>query len=147
MSVSASRKLLAVRQLHEHWNVPLDILGNATGLKVKRLEDRAARECWQTSHSAGSLLTKLISVFHQQLEQFSLGASNEGCEEKRARALSILAKTLESVATVGVKTSTTQASHEAESKRTELDEQPNSDDANRTAELDRQLAELVQKLT
>lgn len=147
MSGSASRKLLAVRQLHENWNAPLHLLCEAATLKLDCLQARAAKEKWLSSHTAASMLTKLLDVFDQQMNRLAQQIDDEVCAEKRARALSVLAKTLESIAAVGARLSVTQTNEDRNVKRVEADYETAGVDPNRTAELDRQLAALVQNLS
>ncbi|MEE9314641.1 MAG: hypothetical protein V3V02_08320 [Rhizobiaceae bacterium] len=151
MGESASRKRAALRVLHEQWNVPLEALLEIGRYTETSLRGIAAREGWALGHSTASMQARLIEAFEKQMLRFSKDDGENTCGEQKARALSIMAKTLESIAVVGGRIATTRnltlAGEQKQSGNKAADESKPPLDANRTADLDRQLAELVQNLT
>ena len=90
------------------------------------------------------LFRQLVDTYAQQLEQFS-SADTAGGDEKQARTLLSYAKALESITTIGIKQKAAGA--------VDLDPASNGtgglatgSKAGDTAELDRQLAQLVSNL-
>ena len=151
MGESAVRKRAVLRRLHEQWNVPLSILAELGILKPETLQLLANKQGWKQAHSTASIQSKLIEVLEQHLVRYSCFDEEEGGEEKRARALSVLAKAMESLAAVDVRLSSVQRSNtsgKTKSNRKDTpDEQSFQFDPERTAHLDQQLAELVQNLS
>ncbi len=140
-----------MRRLHEQWNVPLALLAEVGGLALSTLETIVNKEGWKCAHSTASMQTKLIEVFEEHLVRYSTKDEKEGGEEKRARALSILAKAMESMAVVDVKLMAAQPNKYTGEKQINRKDAPDEQnfqfDPERTAALDQQLAELVQNLS
>ncbi len=139
-----------MHRLHEQWNVPLTVLAELGILKFETLQLMASRESWKQAHSTASMQAKLIEVFEQHLVRYTGSDEEEGGEEKRARALSILARAMESMASVDVKLNSIQQSNISGTTKTNRKDPPDEQnfqfDPERTAHLDQQLAELVQNL-
>ncbi len=151
MGESAVRKRAVLRRLHEQWNVPLSVLAEMEILKSETLLILANKQGWKRAHSTASIQAKLIEVLEQHLVRYSCSDDEEGGEEKRARALSVLAKALESLATVDVRLNSVLQLNKSGKTKTDRkdtpDEQSFQFDPERTAHLDQQLAELVQNLS
>ena len=90
------------------------------------------------------LFRQLITVFAAQLERFQ-NEEPVGDVEKRARALSVLAKTLESITAIGIKLNAVGAANFDPNANGNPGMEPQSK-ANDVAELDRHLAQLVSNL-
>ncbi|MEE9376091.1 MAG: hypothetical protein V3V04_07120 [Rhizobiaceae bacterium] len=150
MGESALRKRAALRELHEDWNVPLEQLSKVSSISLKTLTSNALREGWRPRRSAISIQGRFIEIFEQELQRFATIRDEDCNEEKRARALSTLAKALEAIAIVEGRVwnnSTAQTTETQKDRNSKPDETLSKIDPNRTADLDRQLAELVQNLT
>ena len=91
------------------------------------------------------LFRQLAAVFADQLNRFQ-SEQQTGDAEKRARALSVLAKTLESIIAVGLKLNAVGASNLDPSTPAGAGDLVVGSQANGTAELDRQLLQLVGNL-
>lgn len=147
MSVALSARQDALRILHEHWNVPLYVLANVTRMSKQNLFDLAKRGAWQQGHSLASLQARFIEVLENQLNLINVQIEEEENSEKKVRLLTGLAKTLETVAAAETRLATAaavvQKSQNLETR--ENNKKPQHGRRN-TADLDRQLAELVQGL-
>lgn len=146
MGDAALKRWMAIRQLYENWGVPFDILSLATALKQPSLKRKASSEGWFASSGAAALHASMARSFEDQLDR--LNDPNSGLdEEKRTRALSLMAKALEPIvgiaSKVGVKSKTDTSDNQKESGTDGPDAQR---DANRVAELDNQIEALVKGL-
>lgn len=95
--LSAPEKWTVLRSLHEGYGVPLEVL---KPLGVCTDENFAKKTAgWHFGSSARTMLTRMSGAVDKQLTAFQL-TSGDSCDEKHARALSVMAKTLETIASV-----------------------------------------------
>ena len=146
MSETIARKLLAARTLHEVWNAPFDLLDQVLGRVAGSVQRKSLEEGWASSGlaSAAPLHRQLIEIFDGELGRFDC---DQQCSdvEKRARALSVLAKTLETIAAVGAKLAVNSADRNNK-QNGRSDDAQDSSHAGTIEDLDRQLAQLVGNL-
>lgn len=151
MGDNADRRRAALRKLFEQWNVPLAQLVDVSGMTLKSLKSVAKRDQWTGGNSTASLRVKMIDIFDKSLSRFSQVGVEQVDEEKLSRTFAVLVKTLESIAVVGSKIAAEQeianAALEKEKSDKQTDKKATDLDPARTADLDRQLAQLVQNLT
>ena len=148
MSEVLARKWLAARALHEMWRAPFELLDQILGRVAGSVEKQARDEGWShndpVNWSVAELHSQLTTIFGNQLARFQSDEQSSDAE-KRARALSILAKTLESIAAAAIKVEAFPGGahnhHDGNSEAT-VSGSPTAG----TAELDRQLTELVAHL-
>ena len=154
MSERAKLRWAALRELHEDWGTPLELLQRATKPQSNDIEKRALVEGWNVHQSTRGLYTQLIETFENQLTKFR-GARSEGDDEKGARALSIMAKTLETIVTTEAKLKQVSqkqsdpkngALDETTSNRGTDDDRNTISSADRTSEIDKALTRLVDGL-
>ena len=144
MGEKATRKWEAVRILYEDWQVPVELLHQAINVSCRSIDNRALKDGWHRSNSLKHIGIHLIELVNNQLTNLNDRQSSLD-EEKQARAVSVIAKTLDSIATLMAKS-------EGDAPQTLIKEsgkrnEPNSDDGtNRTEELDRQLTALIKGL-
>lgn len=150
MSVDASRRWMAARVLHEDWQVPLAQLNAVLGYRPGAAERRCKAENWKSGGSIARLRARLIDVFDHQLAQFE--PTGETLDlEKECRALSVLAKTLESLVASDVQ-NRKGANEQHQDDQAAMRRKESADDsahrlaANTTADLDRQLTTLIGNL-
>lgn len=160
MGESLTRRWNAVRELREQWAVPFNLLDRVMGRMAGTCARRAEKENWQgpatadlvadanCQHLAGSssmgLHRQLAETFQEQLDRFQTEDQSSDAE-KRARALSILAKTLESIAAIGTKLDT-HANQGAGLENGQSGGSLSGSQASDTQELDRQLTALIANL-
>lgn len=94
MGESALKRNTALRLLHENFGAPLALLQQASGAADRFVDRLAVREKWKPALSAMSLHGGLMQLFERQIGRLSKTADETACEEKHARALATLAKTL-----------------------------------------------------
>jgi hypothetical protein len=148
MSDILARKWLAARVLHEQWRAPFELLDQIMGRATGSVEKNARLESWSDggldNRSVSELHAQLATVFGDQLERFQKDEQSPDAE-KRARALSILAKTLESIAAASIKIRAFPGdtyNYQDGNSEAAVSGSPTAG----TAELDRQLTELVTRL-
>ncbi|MGI9365323.1 MAG: hypothetical protein ACR2O8_09085 [Rhizobiaceae bacterium] len=159
MGESLARRWKAVRELREQWGVPFDLLDRVMGRVAGTIARRAEKEIWQDSaanhasdayyqqlagRSSGVLHRQLVDAFQEQLARFQT-EDQSGDAEKRARALSILAKTLETLAEIGMKLDT-YGNQGAGLENGQPVGSLSGPQASETQELDRQLTALIGNL-
>lgn len=144
--MSAARKWSVARELHEKWNVPHELLDRVLGRAAGACQRKAGEDGWAASGpaSAAPLHRQLVVLFEGQLSGFDADEQSRDVE-KRARALQMLAKTLESIAAVGAKLA--ELSGEVNNTQNGRANDPNSPaEPGRIQDLDDQLAKLVDNL-
>lgn len=144
MGVIAQRKWAALRMLHEDWGAPLQLLEEVMERGDGTVTNRAAREGWMEGSTILGLHARLVRVIVSQIDRFAAAPEN-GDEEKRARALSMMAKTLELVAATTQKINTVSGENNAQ-QHGRPDESSHELDAARREEIHRELARLVEGL-
>ncbi|MEL6946793.1 MAG: hypothetical protein AAFO73_04075 [Pseudomonadota bacterium] len=138
------KRLSAVRTLYESWGAPLDLLQLVFSTTGSRVFDQAKNEGWTNAIASGALLTKLANILDSQLERFGRDCSTALIDEKSARALSAFAKTVESLSELEQKFRA-EANAILSGSTASGDTAAGRGDsyAERSAELDRRLAQLV----
>jgi hypothetical protein len=148
MSDILARKWIAARTLHEVWSAPFGLLDEVLGRSDGSVKQRALGEGWvnaaPVSRGVPALHGQLTAIYSEQLVRFQ-GDEQSPDAEKRARALSILAKTLESITAAGTKMTDFSGGtkNQPDGNHGDFGCEPRADG---TAELDRQLAQLVANL-
>ncbi|MEM9732591.1 MAG: hypothetical protein AAF903_03775 [Pseudomonadota bacterium] len=106
-SLKSQSKRAALRQLFEHWGVPVELLARVSSLTLGTINGLIAKEAWVFHAGPAPLQAELMNAYGKQLK--AMEDDTETCPEKRARALGGLAKVLESITTVSVRLSSAQA--------------------------------------
>ena len=146
-----------MRELRERWGIPLDLLDQIMGRVAGTCARKAEEESWLvfsaapgvdsrplTTTSSGALHGQIVEAFQEQLERFQRDDQSPDAE-KRARALSILAKTLESIAAIGMKMET-HAGQNSGRENGQSDAFHSGTQPGDAEELDRQLTALIGNL-
>jgi len=100
MSVIQLERRALLRELFEQFGVPLDKLAKAGRMGVAGLTALAEAEDWAHSGSVQELLQRTILECRHHVLALRDADGDEGRQEKQARALSVLAKTLETLVQV-----------------------------------------------
>ena len=95
--LSAAEKWPALRIMHEEYGVPLDVLKPLAICEDRHFETATAG--WRFGASSRTMLTRMSAVAERQLAHFQNSAEAQ-CDEKSARALAVMAKTLETIANI-----------------------------------------------
>ena len=145
MGAIAHRKWAALRALHEDWGAPLSLLEGLMERGGSSVTSRAFKEGWTEGGSVAGLHSRLMRVLFAQIERLENPPESID-EEKRARALSGTAKTLESVAGIAAKLKTAGMGNNLQptGRTNEICEDV---DAGRREEIDQNLARLLEGLT
>lgn len=142
MRVTAEQKWLAFRAIHEDWGVPVDLIRQASGATEAYIAGLMERESWREYKTPRSLHARLIRIIHNEMRRLTDDDAEIGCEEKRARAFGVLAKTLESSVTTAAKLKTMEGDQQHNTK-SDADASKLPMGSNDTLELDRKLEALV----
>ncbi len=102
MGERALKKWEAVRALYEVWGAPIDLLCDACGVRLETLQERKVHGQWKQRDPAAAVYSRLSQVLLHQIEQLNEMNEPEN-SDKHARALSLMSKSLESLATLGVR--------------------------------------------
>ena len=97
MPLQSMERRVALRVLHEKFAVPFDYLETLTGYARSTLDALKAEEGWKTGISVDALAVQLAEAFEAQLARLETTDFDPALEEKRVRALSAMAKTLETI--------------------------------------------------
>lgn len=139
--LSAPEKWAALRRMHEGFGVPLDVLEPLAACSPEHFRSRVALERWQNGSTSSTLLTRLSAAAEEQLGHFADLGEN-ACEEKRARALSVMAKTLDTITTIEERLAV-----QGPDANTEGRERDDGIDGGRLAEYERQIAALAEAMS
>ena len=134
MPLQSAERRTALRVLYEHFGVPFPYLEALTGYARSTLDGLKRAEGWQRGISVDALSAQLAAAFERQLQRLQDADFDESLEEKRVRALSAMAKTLETIAQVDVKTTIKGASNLESGNKTQHDQA--SLDGDRLLQLD-----------
>ncbi|MEL7273039.1 MAG: hypothetical protein AAGK33_06330 [Pseudomonadota bacterium] len=145
------RKRAAVKALFEQWGVPVELLARASSLAQSTIKNLIVNEQWVTHAGPAPLQAELMGVYREHLAAMQEDA--EICPEKKARALGVLAKTLESITAMSVRLGAAQAKTSGDAPS---NAQSNNDlgsdadqfgsEAQRMAHLDGEFAKLLEGL-
>jgi len=137
----------SIRKLYEIWGAPLDLLQHAWCVRGRTVFETAVEQGWQRAVGTGALLMKLSQSLETQLDRFDTEISNANVDEKSARALAALAKTVETLADLEVKFRQNAENRVAQTAPTPSAGQGDRQTGyeTRSLELDRRLAQLVAK--
>ena len=144
MGVVAQRRWAALRALHEDWGVPLPLLEKVTERGEATVTSRAKRDGWVEGNTLSGLHARLVRVIVAQMDRFETSDENID-EEKRARALSVIAKTLETVMATSEKLETNSGEFSMQNSGRPDEFSPELDAAGREA-IHSELARLVEGL-
>ena len=100
MSTSLPERYALLRELFEQFGVPIAKLARVSKLSVDRIRRTAELARWSPAGSARALLDRAGRECAVHLEQLQSDDIDESKQEKRARALSVLAKTVETLVQV-----------------------------------------------
>ncbi len=156
MGEKADRKWAGLRLLFETWGAPLNLLWQVSDVTLEQIERRSVTERWKTNVASVALHASVVHSFEEQLERIT-DPGNGLDEEKRTRALSMLAKGLEPLVALAEKLRLQPGSRISEPQdkkhkmhniqRDQVNHEASAEqDANRTAELDRQIEALIEGL-
>ena len=98
MDLVATRKWEILRVLHENYKVPLPLLTEIGQVEIKTAIRIAGEQNWRLGICAAMLQARLASAFEDQLKRLDAQECDDAATEKQARALQVMAKTLESIA-------------------------------------------------
>jgi len=96
---NAPEKWSALRCLHEQFGVPLEVLAPLTGCSWKHFINKVRQEGWKSGVTAQTMLVRLSEAIDRQLLHFQ-AVEADAFDEKQARALTAMAKTLETITAI-----------------------------------------------
>lgn len=134
------RQMVAIRALYEVYRVPVSAISRATAISLEWLDGKKERENWTFDISVEHVCKRLERAFLQHTRNL-VGTAPKPDGEKTARALSLLAKGLESLEAIN-----SRRGFEQEENGGRADDREAAADRRGAMDLDLELARLVESL-
>lgn len=150
-SMKSAPRIAAIRRLVEEWGVPVPTISVVSGLAESTIGRLIDKDDWVPFRGPADLQNELMVVFRKYLK--TAEKNDEICPEKSARALGVLAKTLESIMAMNVRLTTAQKktigetpSNAKSADNADFEKEGFASEAQRTAHLDEEFAQLLKGL-
>ena len=141
MGSNAEEKWALMRVLYEHHAVSLDMISKIAGAGPGFVERTAIAQHWRPGANGSVGHARLAKALDEQLCRLQSGAADEMAEEKRARTMSIMAKTLESL--TAMETRLINSGEQKDKKESPPPDEATTLDAERLLQLDVELEKAI----
>ena len=141
MAQAAQKRRAALRRLFEHYGCPVADLAIAAGYRPETLERIARKEKWRNDGACRDLLDGLRAACQGEIERLQQSDGDDGPSERRARALGLHAKAVETLVSAQLKLNAPQGGEP--SRRTPAPDEKTPVDASRTLDFHEQISKLV----